>query len=60
MRVKITDFMEYCAAESLELACYKSVYCYYFYYNFLTLVLSSQEMKKLCYAVQKSTKIKLE
>jgi len=40
------------------MALYKSVY--YYYYYFLTAVLNSQGMKKLRYAIQKSTKIKLE
>jgi len=31
----------------------------YYYYYYLTLVLNSQGMKKLYYAIQKSTKIKL-
>jgi len=33
---------------------------FYYYYYFLTPVLNSQGMKKLRYAIQKSTKIKLE
>jgi len=32
----------------------------YYYYYFLTAVLNSQGMKKMRYAIQKSTKIKLE
>jgi len=36
----------------------KIFYCYYYYY--FTPVLDSQGMKKLRYAIQKSTKIKLE
>jgi len=35
-------------------------YYYYYYYYFLTPVLNSRGMKKLRYAIQKSTKIKLE
>jgi len=34
--------------------------CDYYYYYYLTPVLNSQGMKKLRYAIQKSTKIKLE
>jgi len=40
------------------MALYKHVY--YYYYFFLTPVLNSRGMKKLRYAIQKSTKIKLE
>ena len=42
---------------AIDMALYKSVY---YYYYFLTPVLNSQGMKKLRYAIQKSTKIKLE
>jgi len=41
-------------------ALYKCDYYYYYYYYYLTPVLNSQEMKKLRYEIQKSTKIKLE
>jgi len=39
---------------------FRFIFSLHYYYYFLTPVLNSQGMKKVRYAIQKSTKIKLE